>query len=92
MKNIISGLRYFILVSQVSLKIKVGKKYAIYLPKQVVEKLGIEEGDILLLKIGEDSLILKRVEKIPKEIEYWSEVTPEEVEKVGEEISEEILK
>lgn len=74
------------------LKIKVGKKYAIYLPKQVVEKLDIKEGDTLLLKIEKDNLILKRVEKISTEIEYWSEVTPEEVEEVGEEISEKILR
>ncbi|RLE78648.1 MAG: AbrB family transcriptional regulator [Thermoprotei archaeon] len=74
-----------------SLKVRVGKKYAVYLPKQVVERLGIEEGDILILKVEEGSLILKRVERLPKEIEYWSEVSPEEVEEVGEEISEKMF-
>lgn len=74
-----------------SLKVRVGRKYAVYLPKQVVERLGIEEGDILILKVEEGSLILKRVERLPKEIEYWSEVSPEEVEEVGEEISEKMF-
>ena len=75
-----------------SLRVKVGKKYAIYLPKKVVVRLGIEEGDVLLLDIDENnSLILRRVKKILMKGRYWSKITPEEVEKNGEEISRRIL-
>jgi len=75
-----------------SLKVRVGKRYAIYLPKKVVVKLGIEEGDILLLDIDENNnLILRHVKKILRKGRYWSEITPEEVEKIGEEISRKIL-
>ena len=75
-----------------SLRVKVGKKYAIYLPKKVVVRLGIEEGDVLLLDIDENNnLILRRVKKILVKGRYWSETTPEEVEKIGEEISRRIL-
>ena len=75
-----------------SLKVKVGKRYAIYLPKKVVVRLGIEEGDVLLLDIDENNnLILRRVKKILVKGRYWSETTPEEVEKIGEEISRRVL-
>ena len=75
-----------------SLKVKVGKRYAIYLPKKVVVKLGIEEGDVLLLDIDENNnLILRHVKKISRKSRYWSEIAPEEVEKIGEEISRKIL-
>lgn len=75
-----------------SLRVKVGKKYAIYLPKKVVVRLGIEEGDVLLLDIDENNnLILRRVKKILVKGRYWSEITPEEVEKIGEEISRRVL-
>jgi len=73
------------------LKVRVGKKYAIYLPREVVERLGIEEGDVLLLRIKENTLVFKRIEKISAKVEYWGEVSPDEVEEVGEEISEKIL-
>ena len=75
-----------------SLRVKVGKKYAIYLPKKIVVRLGIEEGDVLLLDIDENNnLILRRVKKILVKGRYWSETTPEEVEKIGEEISRRVL-
>ena len=75
-----------------SLRVKVGKKYAIYLPKKVVVRLGIEEGDVLLLDIDENNnLILRRIKKILVKGRYWSETTPEEVEKIGEEISRRVL-
>jgi len=64
----------------------------IYLPKKVVVRLDIEEGDVLLLDIDENNnLILRRVKKILVKGRYWSEITPEEVEKIGEEISRRVL-
>lgn len=74
-----------ILMSQVSLTIRVGKKYAIYLPKRVVEMLDISEGDTLLLSVKGRTLVLKPLRRTPAR--PWGTIEPEEVEAVGEELS-----
>jgi len=71
--------------------IQVGKKYAIYIPKKIVDQVKIKEGDILLLYIEGDKIILKPVKRPSSDIEYWGKVSPDEVEEVGEEISKQIL-
>jgi len=64
----------------------------LYLPKQIVERLSIKEGDVFLLKIiNDNNLILRRVKKNSTKVEYWSEVTPGEVEEIGEEVSRKYL-
>jgi len=70
--------------------IKVGKKYAVYLPKKVVENLQIEEGDSLVLQTRENGILLKPVKKI-EIVKPWSKIKPEEVERVGEEITRKLL-
>ena len=70
--------------------IQVGKKYAIYLPKKIVEEKGIREGDILIAQTKGKELILKRVETKLKIVKPWSKIKPEEVEEVGEEITRKI--
>jgi len=72
--------------------IQVGKKNTIYLPKKVVEELGIKEGDKLILKVEGDEIILKKVHSKPKVARGWSKVKVEEVEKVGEEITKQIVR
>ena len=72
--------------------IQVGKKYAIYIPRKVVDELKIKEGDTLLLSIEGDKIILKRVRKPSPKVRYWSKVSPDEVEEIGEEISKQILR
>ncbi|BFI76491.1 AbrB/MazE/SpoVT family DNA-binding domain-containing protein [Sulfurisphaera ohwakuensis] len=64
--------------------IKIGKKYAIYIPKDIANTLNLKEGDKLVLVVKDD-----RIELIPvrKPSKYWAEISPEEVEEVGEEIS-----
>ena len=76
----------------VHLTIRVGKKFAIYLPKEVIKELNIKEGDILLLGIRNDEIILKHIKSELPKVKYWSKVSPDEVEKVGEEISKTLLK
>ena len=71
--------------------IQVGKRYAIYLPKKIVEEMGIKEGDVLIAQIRNRELILRRVEKELKIARPWSRVRPEEVEEVGESITRKIL-
>ncbi len=71
--------------------IQVGKKYTIYLPKKIVEELGIREGDKLMLKIEGEEIILRKVHSKPKIAKVWSKVKIEEVEKVGEELTKQII-
>ncbi len=75
----------------VSLIVQIGKKYAIYLPKKVVEKLGVREGDIFLLEVKDGDIILKHISRELPRVRYWSKVTPREFEEIGEEISRRIL-
>lgn len=77
-------------MSQVNLAIRVGKKYAIYLPKRIVERLGIKEGDTLLLKVEGRTLVVKPLKGVSL-TESWSLVEPEEVKAVGEELSRFLL-
>ena len=65
--------------------IRIGKRNAIYLPKEVVERLNLKEGDKLILVLNGDKIELIPVRK-PEG--YWAEVDPEEVERVGEELSD----
>ncbi|QKR00886.1 AbrB/MazE/SpoVT family DNA-binding domain-containing protein [Metallosphaera tengchongensis] len=64
--------------------IRVGRKYAIYLPKEIVEDMNIKEGDLLMVVKEGDKVSLMPLRRPEK---YWTEVTPEEVEEVGEEIT-----
>lgn len=67
--------------------VKVGKRNAIYMPKGVMESLGIGEGSSLLLVVREG-----RIELVPlrRPDRFWAEVTAEEVEMVGEGISRDL--
>ena len=61
--------------------IRVSKRNAIYLPKEVVGRLNLKEGDKLVLVVRGSKIELIPVRK-PEG--YWAEVDPEEVERVGE--------
>ncbi|QGR19728.1 AbrB/MazE/SpoVT family DNA-binding domain-containing protein [Stygiolobus azoricus] len=64
--------------------VRLGKRNAIYIPKTVTEKLNLKEGDKMILVVEGD-----KIELIPlrKPSRYWTEVDPDEVEEVGEEIT-----
>ena len=64
--------------------IRIGRRNAVYLPKEVMERLNLKEGDKLILVVNGDKIELTPVRK-PEG--YWAEIDPEEVEKVGEELS-----
>jgi len=74
--------------------VKVGRKNAIYLPKRVVEALGIREGDRLLLLVRGRSIVLRRAEdffeaslRSPKRIR----MSPEEAEEASLEAQRRLL-
>jgi len=65
---------------------RVGKKYAVYLPKAVVEAAGLREGDQLLLKVAGNRVILEVV-RDPIELAVsgmkFASVKPEQVEAIS---------
>jgi len=74
--------------------VKVGRKYAVYLPKRVVETLDIKEGDKLVLVVRGDSIVLRKAVdffeaslRTPKRLK----LTPEEAEEASLEFQEELL-
>ena len=77
-------------MNQTSVTIRVGKRYALYIPKRVAKALGIEEGDLIAMEVRNGEIRLRPVRR-PKLGEYWAEVSPEEVEEVGEELSRDAL-
>ena len=68
------------------LKVRVGKRYAIYLPKRVVEKIGISEGDELILNVEGDKIELNKIHD-PIELalkgKKFAKVSLEEIEEVS---------
>ena len=68
--------------------IRIGKKYAVYLPRKLVDELHLREGDALLVKVEEGNLLLKPIRRT---VEFWSRIKPEEVEEVGEELTKRLL-
>ena len=75
----------------VSQTIQVGKKYAIYLPKKIVEEMGIREGDVLIAQVKGKELVLRRVKRELGMVKPWAKIKAEEVEEVGEEITRKVL-
>jgi len=75
------------MVYLMSLISRVGRKYAIYLPKKVVEELGISEGDTIVISIKDNKIIIRPIKKFLRRRNYWSKTSVEEVEKDSEEIT-----
>ncbi|MGB9760524.1 MAG: AbrB family transcriptional regulator [Candidatus Bathyarchaeales archaeon] len=55
-----------------------------------MERLNLNEGDYLVLALNEKEIVLKPLKPLSVE-ETWAEVSFEEVEEVGEEISKKLL-
>ncbi len=74
--------------------LKIGKKGAIYLPKKLMKKLGISEGDKVLVKIEEGKITLNFIPNpitLALKTKKWAKTTVEEFEKVSEEMQEVML-
>jgi len=67
-------------------EIKVGKKYALYLPIEVVKTLNLREGDRMLLSLSEGRIILTPIRE-PLDMALregkFDSYTPEEVEAIS---------
>jgi bifunctional DNA-binding transcriptional regulator/antitoxin component of YhaV-PrlF toxin-antitoxin module len=70
------------ILSQV-IQARVGKKYALYLPKAIVRALSIKEGGKVLLKVAGRSVILETLQD-PLELalheKKYASITPEHLE------------
>ncbi|MCX8183258.1 MAG: AbrB/MazE/SpoVT family DNA-binding domain-containing protein, partial [Crenarchaeota archaeon] len=42
-----------------TIETRVGKKYAIYLPKAIAKAVGVKEGDRVMLRVSGESIILE---------------------------------
>jgi AbrB family looped-hinge helix DNA binding protein len=74
--------------------VRVLRKYAVYLPRSVVEKLKLKEGEKLILTVEGESIVLRRpldffeeARRSPKGLR----LAPEEFEKTSVEAQEELL-
>lgn len=69
-----------------TVKSRVGKKHAIYLPKRIVEALDITEGQEILLEADGNTLILKLL-KDPLQLALsenkFASITPEKIEAIS---------
>ena len=73
--------------------LKVGKKGAIYLPKKIMSKLGISEGDKVIAKVEKSKIILEFLPDpiaLALRIKKWSKVSVEEFEKESEKFQEDL--
>lgn len=65
---------------------RIGKKFAIYLPKAVVKALGLTEGEKVLLTVAGNTLVLESL-KDPIQLALFSKkfasITPEQVEAIS---------
>jgi len=62
---------------------RVGKKYAVYLPKAVVKALDLKEGDKLILSISGNSIIIEKLQdpiQLALSGKKFASLTPEQVE------------
>ncbi|MEM2901630.1 MAG: AbrB/MazE/SpoVT family DNA-binding domain-containing protein [Candidatus Bathyarchaeia archaeon] len=76
-------------------KAKVGRKYAVYLPKILVEAAGLKEGEKILLRLVGGSILIEAVkDPITLALEGWkfASVKPEEVEAISVEEQEKYVK
>jgi len=74
--------------------LKVGKKGAIYLPKKLLKKLGIQEGDkIKVVEVKENKIVLEVIPDpftLAIKTKKWAKTTVEEFERDSELLQEEL--
>ena len=67
-------------------KARIGKKYALYLPKAVVEAVGLEEGERVMLRVDGKTVILESLQdpiKLALTGKKFASITSERVEAIS---------
>ncbi|MGQ9469584.1 MAG: AbrB/MazE/SpoVT family DNA-binding domain-containing protein [Nitrososphaerales archaeon] len=65
---------------------RIGKKYAIYLPKAIIEALGLKEGERVLLRVSGNTLVLESLQdpiQIAISGKKFASMKPEQVEAIS---------
>ncbi len=78
------------MMSDKEVTVRVGKRRALYIPSEVARELDIAEGDLLILKVEGDRIILRPAQRLLVEREKWAETDFEEFEAESEELSREM--
>ncbi|MCS7364554.1 MAG: AbrB/MazE/SpoVT family DNA-binding domain-containing protein [archaeon GB-1867-035] len=74
---------------------KIGKRGAIYLPKKILQKLGINEGDKILIEVKKGELTIKFIPdplSLALRIKKWAKTTVKEFEEESEREQNEFYK
>lgn len=74
---------------------RIGKRGAIYLPKVVIETLGLREGDRILLSVSGSTLVIEKLQdpiKLALSGKKFASITPEQVEAISLEEQEKHVK
>jgi looped-hinge helix DNA binding domain, AbrB family len=87
MENLLAGMVISVCMIR---RVRIGKKNMVYIPKELADAVGVREDDAMLVKVSSGKIELIPMGKT--EGEYWAEVTLEEIESVGEELSERTLR
>ena len=65
---------------------RIGKKFAIYLPKAIVKALGLAEGERVLLTVAGNKLVLETLKdpiQLALSSKKFASITPEQVETIS---------
>ncbi|HIE23771.1 MAG TPA: AbrB/MazE/SpoVT family DNA-binding domain-containing protein [Candidatus Korarchaeota archaeon] len=72
------------MMSDIKVTIRVGRRRALYIPAEVARRMDIEEGDLLVLQVKGDSIILRPAARLLKIREKWAKTSIEEFEAESE--------
>jgi antitoxin component of MazEF toxin-antitoxin module len=65
---------------------RVGKKYAVYLPRALVEAVGLKEGEKVLLRVAGNTVLLESIKdpvKLALTGKKFASISPEQVEAIS---------
>ena len=76
------------------IKVRISKKFTLYIPKAIVKAIGIKEGDYVKVKVEGSKIILEPVPDpfdVALEGPKFTKITLEEFEKESEKIQDELF-
>lgn len=71
---------------------KVGKRLTLYPPKELMKRLGLQDGYAIVFRVEGDRLVVEKVKDpwtLALQARKWAETTVEEFERESEELQEE---
>ena len=77
------------------IKVRISKKFTLYIPKAIVKAVGIKEGDYVKMRIEDSKIILELVPDpfdVALEGPKFAKITFEEFEKESEKMQDELFR